>query len=379
MARVSAMRSPVAVSAVATFFLVLLALTWWAGQARGQEGGPTALENGQAVAVSFTEAGTREFYLDLPSGRDNLTVSLDGSGMDLFLGLGQAPSTADTACPEIGGVDQCAVDNPPAGRWYILVKAGEADQGSLAAAYTPEGSETAQELSPGQETPVMGGGVYYLDVPGGQGSLLISLVQQGSLNLYSRYGATPDPGGAGYDCLAPAGQAQECLHQSPSPGDGGLTNNRWVTLSNLTPCGEGEMFTINVPEGVALFKVDLITYQSDVALFVRQGAAPEVDDADLCSEDGGIEANKKPDNPPGQDKDKDKGDQGQGNDNGEDDGPARITGTWDCLSYDRKNTEKCSFHWPQGGTWYILVKAYGPSSSVKFKPLYSSNPADEDL
>lgn len=88
------------------------------------------LLNGSA-ANAFTNSVSqnsdfRDYYFDLPSGSNNLSVqaySMSGD-VDLYLQPGQVPDLANYACrPYINGLDPetCTVPGPQSGRWFVRV------------------------------------------------------------------------------------------------------------------------------------------------------------------------------------------------------------------------------------------------------------------
>ncbi|GEM75076.1 M4 family metallopeptidase [Vibrio sagamiensis] len=82
------------------------------------------LENGQAMAVSGTTGSKTYFDIEVPEGREKLTIELDvdNGDPDIYIGLDYAPSSSNNICSSLSVTDEiCVIDNPEAGRYTINV------------------------------------------------------------------------------------------------------------------------------------------------------------------------------------------------------------------------------------------------------------------
>lgn len=106
------------------------------------------LQNGVPVSgVSAAGAEWERFYIDVPQGAANLTVTIrGGSGdADLYTRFNQKPSKTQYNCRPYnsGNNETCSQDNPQAGRWHIGVRAYRAYSGVTVTA-TYSGQSTNQ-------------------------------------------------------------------------------------------------------------------------------------------------------------------------------------------------------------------------------------------
>ncbi len=90
----------------------------------GNGNDPAALQNGQAVTGLAGNAGQMLLhYIDVPANQSKLVVSQSGGSgdADLYLKLAQAPTQQSYDCrPYVGGnTENCTINNPAAGRWYV--------------------------------------------------------------------------------------------------------------------------------------------------------------------------------------------------------------------------------------------------------------------
>ena len=84
----------------------------------------TRLENGQATTVAGGTGSKTYFDIEVPAGKDMLTVELAvASGdPDIYVGLDYAPSPTENICKSDSVRDEvCIIENPEAGRYTINV------------------------------------------------------------------------------------------------------------------------------------------------------------------------------------------------------------------------------------------------------------------
>ncbi|NRF30086.1 M4 family metallopeptidase [Vibrio coralliilyticus] len=82
------------------------------------------LENGQAVTVAGGTGSKTYFDIEVPEGKDKLTVELGVStgDPDIYVGLDYAPSSQENICKSESVTDEvCVIENPTAGRYTVNV------------------------------------------------------------------------------------------------------------------------------------------------------------------------------------------------------------------------------------------------------------------
>lgn len=94
----------------------------------------TALTSGVALTnQSGAESSSRFFSITVPAGATALTVTTSGGtgDVDLFVRLGGLPSAGTFDCESAAfeNAEECVVNSPAAGTWYVLLKAFEAYAG----------------------------------------------------------------------------------------------------------------------------------------------------------------------------------------------------------------------------------------------------------
>jgi serine protease len=104
----------------------------------------TPLTNNVPVTVSDSSGGQKYFYIDVPSGQSNLTISISGGSgdADLYVLFNSKPTQSSYSCrPYLNGNNEtCSFTNPAAGRWWVMLHAYTAySNTSLRAVYTAGG------------------------------------------------------------------------------------------------------------------------------------------------------------------------------------------------------------------------------------------------
>ncbi|MEN1927822.1 S8 family serine peptidase [Luteimonas sp. MJ250] len=106
---------------------------------------PTELENGVPVTGISVDAGEDVFYfIDVPEGATNLEVLMDGPNgdTDLYVRHGAEPTNTLYDCrPYLyGSIEECLIEAPAAGEWFIRIDGYESTTGlSLTASFDIEG------------------------------------------------------------------------------------------------------------------------------------------------------------------------------------------------------------------------------------------------
>jgi hypothetical protein len=225
----------------------------------------TALENGSAVAIPNTGAGTandpRTYTLVVPSNMDELRVILSGGAgdADLYVNFGQAwlgGSDPDAApdCESLdpaGPEESCTIANPLPGTWYIQVDA-VTDYGGGVELVAVAAVELMDNVP---KTPISGGAGseiwYFIEVLGSQGHLTVT-TSGGSGNPNMHVGA--DLFGSP-DCSSGAsGPADSCEIDQPAAGTWFVKITGTSAYSGVTLNAEYgvERADISTPAGSAM-------------------------------------------------------------------------------------------------------------------------------
>ena len=192
----------------------------------------TALENGIAVAVPPTGAGTpqdpRTYTLDVPNGTDELRVIMTG-------GQGDADLYVNFGTPWFGGTDtdpapdcvqdgptteeSCTILSPPPGIWYIQVDAATNFGNDINGNSVELVAVAAVELADGVNETIAGAGGeaawYFIEVPASQGHLTVA-TSGGTGNPDIFVGADLF---AGPDCTSQSGTTvDDCSIDQPAAG-----------------------------------------------------------------------------------------------------------------------------------------------------------------
>jgi N-acetylmuramoyl-L-alanine amidase len=90
-------------------------------------GGTTQLFDGVTISsLSDSTGGERHFYIDVPSGKSNLTFTMSGGSgdADLYINYGSPASTTDWDYrPYLYGNNETVnVSSPTGGRWYVMIR-----------------------------------------------------------------------------------------------------------------------------------------------------------------------------------------------------------------------------------------------------------------
>jgi hypothetical protein len=102
----------------------------------------TGLVSGTAVTVGGAVGDYILYRIYVPDGATNLDVTMSGGtgDLDIYVQRAQPPTTSTFTCRSWNGGngENCSIDNPPSGTWYILVDVYDAGAGaSLVATVTP--------------------------------------------------------------------------------------------------------------------------------------------------------------------------------------------------------------------------------------------------
>jgi hypothetical protein len=280
---------------------------------------PTGLTNGVPVTgISAGDDTERLYSIDVPAGQSILEVTTsDGTGnVDLYVKYGSAPSRFDfdsrASSPDTG--EQVSVNNPTAGRWYIMLHAsGGYHDVTLRAVYSSSGTPTS--LQDGVPLTGLSGTLgseacYVLDVPDDVSGINFSLAGgTGNCDMYIMKGARPTTSNWDYRSAGPGNSESMFVSASdmtgpwyillvatqaysgatlkvdlthvekPTPKVKQLTQG--VAVTGLAgKAGDEQFFSIDVPNGVTTFQIKMSGGTGDADLYVRKGDLPTVSQYD---------------------------------------------------------------------------------------------------
>ncbi|MBJ6759790.1 PPC domain-containing protein [Myxococcaceae bacterium JPH2] len=316
-----------------------------------------ALTAGQATSVSGAKDEQKLFTLTVPPGQKVLNFKTSGGtgDADIFVQFGAEPTTTSYRCASTaaGSTELCAIDNPEAGTWYVMVRGYAAFATvSLLGEYAP----LANVLGSGQFVTVSGttGSQRYwtVSVPAGQTALHVrTMGGSGNPDLYVSFGTPPTTTAAACTSAQWDSSIESCNFTNPQEGTwyimlrgaSDYTNVR-VTSSMQGADGTPVMFLGNdrVESPLSASVNELLNYAIEVppgqtVLRVRTTSGM-TENSNLY-----VRFNER-----------------------------ATTTTYDCLSEQPYATDECVINNPQAGTWYIQLHAKSAFSAVALQAYYAN-------
>lgn len=198
--------------------------------------GGTRLTPGEARVLSAAAGSERLFTVSVPAGTGTLRVQLrDGTGdADLVIRHGTRPQTGlyDCVSEAPDTPEECIVDAPAAGTWYVLVVGHEAYRDvRLSALLGAESGATA--LQSGVPVTGLAGSagsfrMFAIDVPAGASLQVTTATASGDADLFVRQGTFPLLNQ--YDCASWSnGGSEQCQRWSTVAG------TWYVRVEGFTP------------------------------------------------------------------------------------------------------------------------------------------------
>ena len=164
-------------------------------------GAPGILTNGVPVSGLSGAVGSEVFYMiDVPSGQDELEISLSGGtgDCDLYVRLGSEPTTTsyDYRPYKVGNEETVTVENPADGTWYVMLRGYSAYSGpTLTATYSASLSVVPlkSDLPVTGLAGAQGSELFFsIELPAGQSELQIAISGgAGDCDLYVKKDALP--------------------------------------------------------------------------------------------------------------------------------------------------------------------------------------------
>ena len=309
------------------------------------------LTNGVPVTgLSDTTGGEKFYKIEVPAGQTKLEIQISGGtgDCDLYVKRGAMPTTTDYDYRPFlfGNNESVTVNNPAAGTWYIMLRAYNTYAGVTLLASHAGG--VGMVLSNGVPVVGISGAqaserLYRIDVPAGQTNLAIQISGgTGDCDLYVKFGAAPTVGDYDYRPFLP-GNDETVSVNNPAAGSWyvmlrGSSAYSGVTLvatygevfilENNVPVtgisgsiGSERVYKIEVPSGQSVLEIAISGGTGNADLYVRRGARP-------------------------------------------------TTSDWDYRPYLAGNNETVTINNPQGGTWYVMLRARTAYSGVSLNAHY---------
>lgn len=160
---------------------------------------PLALEPGTPITISGAQDSERTFTLTVPAGTGKLRVLLDGfiGDADVYVRFGARPEPSAVECASESefALEECIIEAPTAGTWYILVYGYFAyEDARLSADLVAQVGE--RSLTDGVAVTDLAGNagefeMFAVTVPAGLDSLVVDLTGTGDADLYVDFDRYP--------------------------------------------------------------------------------------------------------------------------------------------------------------------------------------------
>jgi serine protease len=215
----------------------------------GPSGGPLVL--GQSVRIQGQSGSVKTFTVEVPSGTGSLLIqALAGSGdADMYVTFGAAPPPTgpfDCYSESFSDDEECHIDDPAAGTWYISIVGYTSYSGVdlVASLGTGTGAialQNAITVADIAGTP-NSARLYSIIVPEGATQLGVEIIgPNGDADLYVRRGAPPTL--VSYSCASAESNSEElCTVGLPAAG-------RWYILIDGYAAYTGLSLTATVTAG----------------------------------------------------------------------------------------------------------------------------------
>ncbi len=207
----------------------------------------TPLNSGVPVSGLSGASGSERFFsLQVPAGATNLTFTTSGGtgDMDLYVSFGAPPTTSTYDCRpyQSGNNESCAISNPTAGTWYVMLRGYSAYSGVTLTGTTSGGGGGGSVLVNGVPVTNLSGSsgstnTWTLAVPAGTSSLSFNMSGgTGDADMYVRFGSAPTT--TTYDCRPyRSGNSESCTFSNPGAGTWYVMLRGYSAYSGVTQVG----------------------------------------------------------------------------------------------------------------------------------------------
>nr|WP_305885105.1 S8 family serine peptidase [Pleionea sp. CnH1-48] len=216
------------------------------GGGGGGQPGDDELTNGQSVSTSAAKGEELHYYVDVPAGASNLSISLSGGSgdADLYVKSGAKPSVSSYDCRPYknGNNETCVIDQPNTGRYQIMLRGYAAFSGAnLKVSYDESngGGNAGGEFTDSNLYASRGQWLYYvIDVPAGTSELNVNITGgYGDADLYLNHGQVP--GTNRYACRPyKNGNNEACTIRNPQAGKWYIGLRAYRTFYGLSLSGK---------------------------------------------------------------------------------------------------------------------------------------------
>lgn len=221
--------------------LLVLAISGCNETPTGPSGGPLVL--GESVRLQGQSGSVKTFSVEVPSGTGSLLIqALAGAGdADIYVTFGAEPSPDgpfDCYSESSQQNEECHIDDPAAGTWYVSVVGYTSYSGVTLMASLGTGTG-AIELQSGVTVENISGGLnsarlYSIMVPQDASQLLVEIAgSNGDADLYVRQFAAATV--FSYNCFsADEASVEECLINTPEAGRWYILIDGWEAYTELS-------------------------------------------------------------------------------------------------------------------------------------------------
>jgi len=318
----------------------------------------TLEDNVPVSGISGSSGSEKVYKIEVPSGQSVLQISISGGtgNCDLYVRRGAVPTTStwDYRPYLSGNNETVTVNNPPAGTWYIMLRARTAYSGvTLKADYWF--TESVKVLNNGVPVTDISGPagsekLYRIAVPSGQTKFEIQISGgTGDADLYVKRGVAPTTSDYDYRPYE-IGNNETVTVNNPQSGDwfimirgyhayagvtlvatygGGGGGDTVTALSNGVPVtglsgatGSEVYYKIDVPAGQSKLEIQTSGGTGDLDMYVRRDSKP-------------------------------------------------TTTEWDYRPYLSGNNETVTINSPAAGTYYIMLRGYQAYTGVTLLATYT--------
>ena len=200
----------------------------------------STLTDGVPVTNISGATGSQQFWvMDVPAGKDSLTISISGGtgDADLYVRFGSAPTTSVFNCrPFITGNNEtCTFTAPAAGQYFVMIRGFNAYAGVTLLGQTATTSVLTSGVTVTGISGASGSQQFWkLPVPAGKTSLTFTISGgTGDADLYVRFGSKPTT--STFTCRPFVnGNNETCTMTNPSAGDWYVMIRGFATFSGVT-------------------------------------------------------------------------------------------------------------------------------------------------
>ncbi|WP_196138613.1 pre-peptidase C-terminal domain-containing protein [Aliikangiella sp. G2MR2-5] len=297
--------------------------------------------------------GSQVYNIEVSEGTAALRIETtlfedkNGGEMNLYAAANRTPTTSDfdAVSTNPGNLESIIVDQPESGVWYILLEPVESsfEHVNLTAYLENTTEPDKKRLTNGLARASLAANqneqlTFYFEVPQEAKNVSFEIYGGvGDADLYVRHGQEPSL--SQYDCRPwKSGNEESCNFSQPSEGIYYVMLNGYNSFSDLTLVASYQID--DVPQGGSLERSNLSDFRSGWKYFeVNLPEGMTSFDVEISGGSGDADLYLNPNNLP-------------------------TTAEYFCRPYKDGNSENCSISNPEGGKWYIGIRAYDDYTNV---------------